>query len=363
VHVHFITASSDGAVVRNIKRKEKDMEIMIKAMIEEVSIGQDLKPTANETIDYVTDKSSGNGWDLYRGDCVDVVSKLADNSIDFSVYSPPFSSLYVYSNSIRDMGNSKSDDEFYRHYRYLMAEMFRVIKPGRLMSFHCMNLPMSKQHDGVIGLKDFRGDLIRICQDAGFIYHSEVVIFKDPVVAMQRTKAIGLLHKQVKKDSAMSRQGIPDYLVTMRKPGINQYPIAGKFDHFAGEDGHGLSTETIENPTDRDSIEIWQRYASPVWMDIKMSKTLQKQSARDDEDERHIAPLQLQVIERALQLWSNPGDLVLDPFNGIGSTGVVALQMQRRYIGAELKESYYQQAKLNLEIAVSKKNQLSLFDT
>jgi DNA modification methylase len=362
VHVHFITASSDGAVVRNIKRKEQDMEVMIKAMIQEVSIGQDLKPTSNETIDYVTDKSSGNGWDLYRGDCVDMVSKLADNSIDFSCYSPPFSSLYVYSNSIRDMGNSKSDDEFYRHYRYLMAEMFRVIKPGRLMSFHCMNLPTSKQHDGVIGLKDFRGDLIRICQDAGFIYHSEVVIWKNPVTAMQRTKAIGLLHKQVKKDSAMSRQGIPDYLVTMRKPGINLEPIAGKLDKFAGEDGHGLPTETIENPTDRDSINIWQRYASPVWMDIDQSRTLQHRSARADEDERHICPTQLDVIERAMQLWSNPGDVVLSPFCGIGTEGYVALEMGRKYIGVELKESYYDQAKLNLEIAANKKNQLSLFD-
>lgn len=362
VHVHFITASSDGAVVRNIKRKEKDMEVMIKAMIEEVSIGQDLKPTANETIEYVTDKSSGAGWDLYHGDCVEVAGKLADDSIDFSCFSPPFSSLYTYSNSTRDMGNSKSDEQFYKHYEFLMSEMYRIIKPGRLMSFHCMNLPTSKQNEGYIGIKDFRGDLIRMCQSVGFIYHSEVVIWKDPVVAMQRTKAIGLLHKQIKKDSVMSRQGIPDYLVTMRKPGINQEPIAGKFDHFAGEDGHGLPTEIIQNPTDRDSINIWQRYASPVWMDINPSKTLQKNSARADEDEKHIAPLQLQVIERALQLWSNPNDLIYDPFNGIGSTGYVALEMGRRYVGSELKESYYQQSKLNLEIAASKKNQLSLFD-
>lgn len=362
VHVHFITASSDGSVVRNIKRKEKDMELMIESMIEEVSIGQDLKPTSNESIEYTVDKSSGDGWDLYRGDCVEMVSRLADNSIDFSCYSPPFSSLYVYSNSIRDMGNSKSDDEFYRHYRYLMTEMFRVIKPGRLMSFHCMNLPTSKQHDGVIGLKDFRGDLIRICQNAGFIYHSEVVIWKNPVTAMQRTKAIGLLHKQVKKDSAMSRQGIPDYLVTMRKPGVNQEPIAGKLDKFAGEEGHGLSTESIKDPTDRDSINIWQRYASPVWMDVDQSRTLQHRSARADEDERHICPTQLDVIERAMQLWSNPGDVVLSPFCGIGTEGYVALEMGRKYIGVELKQSYYDQAKLNLKVAASKKNQLSLFD-
>jgi hypothetical protein len=260
------------------------------------------------------------------------------------------------------MGNSKSDEQFYHHYKFLMSEMFRVIKPGRLMAFHCMNLPLSKQNDGVIGLKDFRGELIRMCQEVGFIYHSEVVIWKDPVIQMQRTKSIGLLHKQVKKDSAMSRQGLPDYLVVMRKPGANQEPIAGKFDHFAGEEGHGLSTEIIDNPTDRDSIEIWQRYASPCWLDINPSKTLQAKSARADEDERHIAPLQLQVIERALQLWSNPNDLVFSPFTGIGSEGYVALEMGRRFVGAELKESYYQQSKLNLEIAANKKNQLSLFD-
>jgi DNA modification methylase len=310
----------------------------------------------------VINQSITDNYALYHADCVDVASALPSNSIDFSCFSPPFSSLYVYSNSTRDMGNSSSDEQFYKHYEFLMSQMYRIIKPGRLMSFHCMNLPTSKQNDGYIGIKDFRGDLIRMCQEVGFIYHSEVVIWKDPAIAMQRTKALGLLHKQVKKDSAMSRQGIPDYLVTMRKPGINEYPIAGKFDHFAGEEGHGLSTEVIEDPTDRDSINIWQRYASPVWADINPSKTLQKQSARADEDERHIAPLQLQVIERALQLWSNPNDLVFSPFAGIGSEGVVSIEMGRRFVGSELKESYFIQAKLNLEIAASKKNQLSLFD-
>jgi DNA modification methylase/superfamily II DNA or RNA helicase len=362
VHVHFITASSDGAVVRNIKRKEKDMEAMIKAMIQEVSIGQDLKLKADKTTEYHVDKCSGDNWDLYKGDCVEVVAKMPDDSIDYSIYSPPFSSLFVFSDSDRDMGNVTSDEQFYDHYLYLVKEMYRVTKPGRLMSFHCMNLTTSKQNDGVIGLKDFRGDLIRICQKAGFIYHSEVCIFKDPVVAMQRTKAIGLLHKQMKKDSAMSRQGLADYLVTMRKPGANLEPIEGKLTKFVGEEGHGLSIEELEDPTERDSINIWQKYASPVWMDINQSRTLQKTSARADEDERHISPLQLDVIERCLQLWSNPGDTVLDPFNGIGSTGYAALEVGRKYIGVELKDSYYQQAKLNLELAANKKNQLSLFD-
>lgn len=360
VHVHFITASSDGAVVRNIKRKEKDMEVMIKSMIEEVSIGQDLKPKSDKTAEYHVDKCSGTNWDLYKGDCVEVVAKMPDDSIDYSIYSPPFSSLFVFSDSDRDMGNVTSDEQFYDHYLYLVKEMYRVTKPGRLMSFHCMNLTTSKQNDGVIGLKDFRGDLIRICQKAGFIYHSEVVIWKDPVVAMQRTKAIGLLHKQMKKDSAISRQGLADYLVTMRKPGANLEPIEGKLTKFVGEEGRGLSTEELEYPTERDSINIWQRYASPVWMDINQSRTLQKTSARADEDERHISPLQLDVIERALQLWSNPNDLILSPFAGIGSEGYVSLQMGRRFIGAELKDSYYQQAKLNLTAAEQSNNQLCL---
>ena len=337
-----------------------------------------------------------DSYALYHADCVDVTSALPDNSIDFSCFSPPFSSLYTYSNSARDMGNSKSDDEFYKHYEFLMNEMYRIIKPGRSMSFHCMNLPTSKQNDGHIGIKDLRGDLIRMCQNVGFIYHSEVVIWKSPVIAVQRTKALGLLHKQLVKDSSMSRQGIPDYLITMRKPGANNEPIQGKLDRYYGDPSKAPSSSNDET---RNSIDIWQRYASPsyediitryeqiiptlnpeqlevfnqilwmqfsgeqqLWTDIDPGKTLQAKSARAEEDERHICPLQLQVIQRAIQLWSNPGDAVLDPFNGIGSSGVVALEMGRKYIGVELKESYYDQAKLNLEIAANKKNQLSLFD-
>jgi hypothetical protein len=206
-----------------------------------------------------------------------------------------------------------------------------------------MNLPSSKARDGFIGIKDFRGELIRSFQAEGFIYHSEVVIWKDPVTAMQRTKAIGLLHKQVKKDSAMSRQGIPDYLVVMRKPGTNPEPVAGPLTSYAGD-----NPPTRTGQKDKDSINVWQRYASPVWMDINPSDTLQFRSARDNNDERHICPLQLQVIERSIQLWTNPNDIVLDPFNGIGSSGHVALKMGRRYVGIELKESYYRAAITNL---------------
>jgi hypothetical protein len=286
------------------------------------------------------EQKSGNGWASYNGDCVELIKGLPDNSVGFSVFSPPFASLYTYSNSDRDMGNCK-DGEFIEHFKFLTDELFRVLKPGRNVSFHCMNLPTSKARHGFIGIHDFRGELIRTFQESGFIFHSEVCIWKDPVTAMQRTKALGLLHKQVKKDSCMSRQGIPDYLVTMRKPGENGNPVAGEFEWFAGDESTFKHTGNL-------SIDIWQRYASPVWMDIKPNNTLQHRSARDNEDERHICPLQLDVIERALQLWSNEGDTVLSPFMGIGSEGHVSLKLNRKFIGFELKPSYYNQAVKNL---------------
>lgn len=267
-------------------------------------------------------------WALYQGDCVDLVREIPDNSIDFTVYSPPFASLYTYSASDRDLGNCANQEEFFEHFKFLIPELLRVTKPGRLQSFHCMNLPTSKERDGYIGIRDFRGELIRSFVEAGWIFHSEVVIWKDPVTAMQRTKALGLLHKQIKKDSCMSRQGIPDYLVTMRKPGDNP--------------------ERVTHTNESFPVQKWQRYASPVWMDIHPSRTLQYRSAREHADERHVCPLQLQVIERALELWTNPNDVVLSPFAGIGSEGHVALKMGRRFVGFELKSSYYDSAAANL---------------
>lgn len=305
----------------------------------------------------ILNESVTDHYALYHGDNCEIMPGLRENSVDFSVFSPPFASLYTYSNSDRDMGNSKTDEEFWAHYSFMARELFRVIKPGRLVSIHCMNLPSTKERDGYIGLKDFRGDVIREHQRQGFIYHSEVCIWKDPVTAMQRTKAIGLLHKQIEKDSCMSRQGIPDYLVTFRKPGENANPVSGRLKEFSG-------TQIFDMPEDerRRSIEIWQRYASPVWMDINPSDTLQRTSAREEKDERHICPLQLGVIRRALQLWSNPGDVVLDPFAGIGSTPYVAIQMGRRGLGIELKESYYNQAVLNCDRAVIQSGQGNLLD-
>jgi len=302
---------------------------------------------------------------IYHGDCVEVTRGLPDNSIHYSIFSPPFASLYTYSNSDRDMGNCRDNEEFFTHFQFLIRELYRVIMPGRLISFHCMNIPTSKAHHGYIGIRDFRGDLIRAFEAEGFIYHSEVCIWKDPVVAQQRTKALGLLHKQLVKDSSLSRQGIPDYLVTMRKPGDNQEPIAGMLAEFIGK-GLDVSREAYEKHAAEmkasgkepwpfemwRSVSIWQKYASPVWMDINPSDTLQYKSAREEKDEKHIAPLQLEVIARGVALWSNPGDIVFSPFAGIGSEGYQAIKMGRRFIGVELKESYFKIAVNNLRMAV-----------
>jgi len=281
----------------------------------------------------ITDK-----YAIYNGDSIEIMKGIPSNSIHYFIFSPPFASLYVYSNSERDLGNCRTSSEFYAHFKFLISEIFRTAMPGRLISFHCMNLPATITRDGYIGIHDFRGDLIRLFQEAGFIYHSEVCIWKDPVVAMQRTKAIGLLHKQLKKDSSLSRQGIPDYLVTMRKPGVNP--------------------ERIVHTNESFPVEIWQRYASPIWMDINPSDTLQRTSAREHEDERHICPLQLQVIERAVQLWTNPGDTVCSPFGGIMSEGHISVKMGRKFIGIELKKSYFTQGKGNMKSALSSQSDL-----
>lgn len=277
------------------------------------------------------DQTIGENFALYHGDCVEVLKGIPDRSVHYSIFSPPFASLYTYSNSPRDMGNCRSNEEFFEHFAYLIDELARVMQPGRNVSFHCMLFPASKERDGFIGLKDFRGDLIRAFQAKGFVFHAETVIWKDPVTQMQRTKALGLLHKSVRENASMCRQGIPDYLVTMRTPG----DVA----------------ERVKHTREDYPVDKWQKVASPVWMDIDPSDTLQYASARDHDDERHICPLQLEVIRRGVELWTNPGDVVLSPFAGIGSEGYVSLQMGRKFIGAELKDSYYKQAARNLQRA------------
>lgn len=351
VNVYLITTDTMENVEESIKEKERIFTELREEMQYTINYEKRRHVMPIDTSqDFVNDHVK-----LLRGDCVARISEIESESVGYSIFSPPFSSLYTYSDHLEDMGNSRDYNEFFQHFHYLVKEIYRVIIPGRLVSFHCMNLPTTKQHSGYIGIEDFRGDLIRLFQQEGFIYHSEVCIWKDPVTAMQRTKALGLLHKQVKKDSSMSRQGIPDYLVTMRKPGENPDKISGEFDHFCGD------MNTFSNDG-RLSIDIWQRYASPVWMDINQSNTLQYRSAREDNDERHICPLQLDVIHRGLQMWSKDGDVVLSPFMGIGSEIYEAVRMGRKGIGIELKESYFKQAVENIKAAIDEKNQVGLFD-
>jgi DNA modification methylase len=265
----------------------------------------------------------GDNYAAYHGDCVDVLRQMPDNSIDFSIYSPPFGSLFVYSESAADMGNS-TDEEFADHYSFLVREKFRLTKPGRITAVHCSDLPMTKWKDGAVGIKDFSGQIIQIHEDAGWILHSRRTIWKCPVTEMTRTKHVGLLYKQLKKDSSKSRGGMPDYLLTFIKPGENADPIS-------------------HDPADF-PVEQWQEWASPVWMSVRQSNVLNVKMARDGADERHLCPLQMDVIDRALIMWSNPGDVVLSPFMGIGSEGYCAVKQGRRFIGTELKESYWRQA-------------------
>jgi DNA modification methylase len=320
---------------------------------------------------------------LYHGDCIAVLRGIPKNSVHYTIFSPPFASLFTYSNSERDMGNTKGDDDFAEHFSFLVPELLRVTMPGRLCSFHCMDIPSMKERDGVIGLKDFPGDLIRVFQKYGWVYHSKHIIWKDPLIEATRTKALGLMHKQLMKDSAMCRAGLPDYLITMRKPGENAEPIAhpdGLYD-FIGDASNwnglfdapstvdvegsriGRTPEQFESASQaKRSHNIWRKYASPVWMDINQTNTLQKESAREEKDERHICPLQLDVIERGIELWSNPGDTVLSPFGGIGSEPYTAIRKGRKAVAIELKESYYRQMVSNCRVAATMVANPTLFD-
>lgn len=286
----------------------------------------------------VLNEAHGKDWSIYNADCVDFASQLPDECIDFTVYSPPFANLYVYGDSVADMGNSDNDQGFFDQYRFLIKEKLRVTKPGRISCVHCMDLPMSKAMHGYIGRRDFSGEIIREHVDAGWIFHCRVTVWKDPVVEMQRTKALGLLHKQIRKDSCRSRMGNPDYLLVFYKPGDNQ--------------------ERVEHTHADFPVDQWQQWASPVWMDINQTNVLQKKHARADKDEKHICPLQLDFILRCLVMWSNKGDTVWSPFTGIGSEGYMSILHGRKFIGTELKESYFDQAKINMHNADAEKGDL-----
>ena len=305
----------------------------------------------------VRDQIVTKNYALYNGDSCEVKKTLPDNSVDFSIFSPPFADLYCYSDNPADLGNSRTYDEFFQHFGFIIRELARVIKPGRLCSVHCMDLPATISHDGYLGIKDFTGDIIRAFQSHGWIYHARHCIWKDPLIAATRTKAIGLLHKQLCKDSSISRSGIPDYLITFRKAGENAVPIAhpdGLTKYCGSDDPGGDGVKK--------SHFIWRAYASPVWMDIRQTHTLDARKARDADDEKHLCPLQLDVIERACVLWSNPGEVVLTPFMGVGSEVYGAVINGRKGIGIELKPSYYKQAVRNLELAQRERDCNDLFN-
>jgi len=309
----------------------------------------------------------GKDWSLYQGDCVEVIHGLPDHSVGFSIFSPPFSSLFVYSDSSRDMGNCADDAEFFEHFNFLIPELHRITQDGRLCAVHCSLLPTFKHKDGFVGLRDFRGDLIRAFLDHGWIFHSEICIWKCPVLEATRTKTLGLLNKQVLKDSTMSRVGIPDHLLVFRKRGENTVPVSRVgFDEYVGMVGSyeemPPALRTRYSAPLRTSIDVWQRYASPVWFDIRQTRVLNKDIARGDKDERHVCPLQLDVIERAAQLWTNPEEVVFTPFAGIGSEIWGAINQGRKGIGIELKPEYCNQAVKNLKELESKKRQPTLFD-
>lgn len=365
VDCHVITSDLEYSIFQNVKAKWAKHDEMFGQMVKYTSKinRESLGETKKMSDHYKTAKAKGDNWTMILGDSCEVVAAMPSESIHYSIFSPPFASLYTYSNSPRDMGNCSDEDQFFVHFDNLIPELYRVLKPGRLLSFHCMDMPTSKERDGFIGLKDFRGDLIKAFQKHGFILHSQVCIWKDPVTVMQRTKALGLLHKQIKKDSCMSRQGIPDYLVTMRKPGENPERVEGRFESFAGTDGpEPIRDANNEKQLERFSVEVWQRYASPVWMDINQTHVLNNyREGRDEKDERHICPLQLDVIERCVDMWSNPGDVVLSPFGGIGSEGYQSILQGRKFIGVELKPGYFKVACKNLERAEKKAKQSDLF--
>lgn len=347
VDAYVVTAETEDQILATIERKMTDHERMYEEMnasTEKLYRGASLELAARGEIEVVTN----DDYTLYHGDCVNAITRVADNSVHFSVFSPPFSGLYIYSDSIADMGNCVDDRQFFEHFGHLIPEIKRVLIPGRLCAVHCKQLVNYKGRDGMAGLRDFRGDIIRAFTGAGFAYHSEVCIWKDPVIEMQRTKAHGLLYKQLRADSTFSRQGMSEYLLLFRK-----WPES--------EDDEAL-IEPVTHTKEDFPLAIWQRYASPVWDDIRQTNVLNVQQAREDRDEKHIAPLQLDVIERALELWTNPGDVVLSPFAGIGSEGYVSLQLERRFIGMELKRAYFDIMLRNLE-SVRGKKQLPLFAT
>ena len=386
VNVYIVTAETEGSIVATIQRK-MDAHVQMQQQMFQASRELLTAKRLELRMDYEAKTAKGEGWELQLGDSVELARLMDDNSVDLGVHSPPFSNLYIYSDSVRDMGNCADDEEFFGQYRFLIREMYRITRPGRLCVVHCKDLPSYKGREGAAGLHDFPGKIIRVYEEEGWKFHSRVTIWKDPVIEMQRTKNHGLLYKILCADSSASRQGMADYLIVFRKfpqEGDETVPVTmngERFNSYSGYEppdaGRIALDENIPNPPMIDgrwprfnpfpvgsnafrlwSIMVWQKYASPVWMDIDQTDVLNASIARDDADEKHICPLQLGVIERAIVLWSNPGDVVYSPFAGVGSEGYVALQQGRKFIGHELKEAYFKRAAGNLESLAAKQESL-----
>jgi DNA modification methylase len=345
VKVHILIPKSQENVRKSILQKEKNHKLMISEMSKFSSMADYTLNSKKITV--VENEIKTENYHLIKGDCVEETKKLETDSVDMVVFSPPFAELYVYSDSPNDMGNVTNYKQFEQHFKYLIPELKRVIKSGRICAIHCMDLPIQKGKEGYIGLRDFSGMLIEWFQECGFIYHARTTIWKNPVTEMQRTKALGLLHKTIKKDSSMSRVGIPDYVLFFRNDGENQTPIKHQ--------------DTDPKEPNYLPVELWQKYASPVWYDVDYSRTLQYRSGRDGNDEKHICPLQLDTIERCIHLYSNEGETILSPFGGIGSEGYQAVKMKRKSISIELKDSYFLLNKKNHESCEIEKLQTSLF--
>lgn len=337
VNIILISTDTMGNVIDSFNEKQKSFQDMQRAMTE--AMCRNINQTINLKKMEVEKQYKSSKCDIRLGDCVQLIREIPDESVGFSIFSPPFAELYTYSDKLEDMGNSRDYKEFFTAFNFLVKELYRVLWSGRNVAVHCMDLPIQKGKEGYIGLRDFSGMILESFQNAGFVYHSRVTIWKNPVTEMQRTKALGLLHKQVKKDAAMSRVGIPDYLLVFRKEGEHQHPVHCDID-----------------------VDTWQQYASPVWMDINYSNTLNARSGRAESDEKHICPLQLDTIHRAITLWSNKGDIVLTPFLGIGSEVYEAVRLERYGIGFELKDSYFNEAIKNIKSMEIQKSQMDIFD-
>lgn len=365
VNVYIVLGETEKNILEIIKKKEKKYLELKTNMQKQINKYQDIKKGVSYIMDCATEKTKGDNYEIQLGDAVELTKEIKSESVHFTIFSPPFSNLYIYSDNYRDMGNSKNDQEFFENFNYLIPDLYRITLTGRLCAVHCKQLVNYANRDGQAGLRDFRGDIIRAFQACGWIYHSEVLIWKDPLTEMQRTKAQGLLHNQICRDSSYCRQGLPDYLIIFRKWGekTKEVPVArvSGFEHFIGDSQYEPDKEKNKDPgKNKYSHFIWQRYASPVWYDINQMNVLNTAVAKDNKDEKHICPLQLDVIERSVELWTNPGEIVFSPFAGIGSEGYGAIKNNRRFIGIELKPEYYHQAIKNLERANDDKNQQEL---